>query len=248
MPDAPAVAPPPRPDPVDYLTGRWDGAAVPSGVRGPWPKFSPDGAARPFPGNTIVAHVDPRSDAHAALVALQAALRARPFGHRFAHLPPASLHMTVFEGITEPARGTDRWPEGVPFDAPRDAVTAVLSDRLAGVTLPPLEVRPFELYAGFSVGLTGADAAAEARLRAARDRLAGATGIRRADHETYVFHVTLAYLLTHVEEAEAREIVAEARALFGAFAAHAPLIPLSQAALCDFEDMTAFHPRLPLAG
>jgi hypothetical protein len=232
-----------RPDPVDYLSGRWDGAEVPTGVRPPWPKFAPDGTMLPFPGNTVVAHVPPGSETHAALRDLQDALRDEPFAGRYAVLPPASLHMTVFEGVTETARGTDRWPEGVPADAPRDAVTEALRRRLSGVTLPPLRPRPTGLFAGFSVTLEDDDGG----MRAARDRIRDATGIRPADHDGYVFHVTLAYLLAHVPEEEARRIAQRSEALFAGFAPRVPLVELGPPELCDFEDMGAFHPRLTLS-
>ena len=233
-----------RPSPIDYLTGRWCGGGVPPGVRAPWPKFDVDGSLRRFPGNTVIAHVLPASETFAALFDLQDALRAEPFASRFAYLPPASFHMTVFEGITEPSRGTDRWPEGVPPDAERDLVTATLARRLSGLVLSPLRPRPTGLFAGFSVTLAGADDAAEADLRDARDRLREATGIRRADHAAYVFHITLAYLLTHPPEDEARRIAETSDALFADFAARVPVVELGPARLCDFEDMGAFYPLL----
>ncbi|MEM7565860.1 MAG: DUF1868 domain-containing protein [Pseudomonadota bacterium] len=246
----PYAASPPRPplqvDPIDYLTGRWEEAEVPSGVRSPRPKFTSDGHARPWPGVTIVAHVAPDSDTFAALVAMQDALKAQPFAHRFTYLPPTSFHMTVFDGANETTRGTPAWPRGVAADADWAAVSDTFEERLSGLTLPQLLPASHSLFAGFSLVLTGADAAAEAVLRSTRDRLREATEVVKADHATYVFHVTLAYLLTYVGEAEARDIVTASDALYAEHAPRLDPLPLGPVELCDFTDMHAFHPRLRL--
>jgi len=240
-------APPVAVDPIDYLTGRWEGADSPSGVRPPNPKFTPDGGARPWPGVTIVAHVPPRTEAFAALVAMQEVLMAQPFADRFTYLPPSSFHMTVFDGANETTRGTPGWPGGVPADAPWPQVSDTLAERLRDVSLPTIRPAAVSLFAGFSLRLTGSDASAETELRQVRDRLRGATGVIKADHETYVFHVTLAYLLTYVDAAEAAEIVAAGDAIYAAHAHQLDLLPLGPIELCDFADMHAFRPRLRLS-
>lgn len=244
MPKADAL-----PNPIDFLTGRWpgwDGAQVPDGVRPPWPKFAPDGRVLPFPGTTIVCHVPPESDTHRLLVALQADLKAAPFAEHFTYLPPASLHMTLFDLSNELRRGTPAWPKGIADTASWPEVSDVLAARLEGLNLPRFAPKATTLFGGFSLILEGADPAQERSLRNARDTLRDKTRIFRSDHESYVFHVTLAYPLRFMPQDKAEAVTAFCRSRFETYASALSAITLGPAEMCDFNDMYAFTPRLTL--
>lgn len=221
-----------------YLTGDASRAA-PASIG---TKF--DAAGRPLrdPGNTVICHLDPDGTAHAALRAIQDALRAAPEGTAFTFLPPDSLHMTLFEGVIEHEREAARWPSGLPPDAPVEAVTQALSDRLAGIALPQrFGLRPVALFAGLGLILEGATEADEAALREARDRLAEATGLRKPDHDFYIFHVTLAYPLRFLDPGEAARVVARSEGLLSQHAADLAAISLGPPEWCRFETMHRFE-------
>ena len=235
------------PNPIEFLTGKWagwKGAVMPDGPREPWPKFSPDGAVRPFPGVTVVCHVPPDSASFQALVAIQDGLRSQPFARHFTYLPPSSLHMTLFDLSNEARRGTPAWPEEIDPAATWPTVSDTLAARLEGIKLPAFQPTASQLFCGFSLSLEGQGSAMEQSMRRARDDLRAASRIYRDDHDSYVFHVTLAYPLRFVSEAEAEDIHQHSRSLFETHREALSPLSLGPAEMCDFKDMYAFVPRL----
>ncbi len=176
-----------------YLTGALSGLAKPDAIGR---KFAGDGVPITCPGNTMICHVDPASRGFGALLRAQETLKRGSCADGFAFLPPESFHMTIFEGVIDYDRRAERWPGHLPPDALVPEVTANLAQRLSGLKLDrKLSARPTGIFGGFSVRMTGADDAAEARLRTTRDRLQEACNIHRSDHVDYGFHITLAYNL-----------------------------------------------------
>ncbi|WP_172326777.1 DUF1868 domain-containing protein [Mangrovicoccus sp. HB161399] len=238
-----------RPDPIEYLTGRTrPELSVPPGISQPGGggKFTPEGQLLIWPGNTMICHVDPGSDAHAALADIQAGLKAGPHAGCFTFLPGESLHMTVFQGISGPFANRFDWPGGVDRTATRNQVTAVLKQRLKGIGLPASRrIRALEVFAGHSMTVDGIGPD-EAGLRDTRARLREATGIDPEGYATYTFHITLAYLLRWLSEEEAHEVAALSRDLFARHGARLQDIRLGQVELCNFEHMHHFEPLVRL--
>ena len=234
-----------RPDPHDHLTGRvHPGLPLPPGISDPGKggKFTPEGRLLIWPGNTMICHIDPESDAHAALVEIQQGLKAGPHAASFTFLPAESLHMTVFQGISGPFANRFDWPEGVDKGATRNEVTRVLKERLDGIALPQARrIRALEIFAGHSMTVDGIGPD-EQRLRDTRATLRDVTGIAPAGHETYTFHITLAYLLHWLEERAAREVIALSEALFAEYGPRLQDIRLGPIELCNFEHMHHFEP------
>lgn len=225
----------------DYLTGALEAGPYPASITR---KFTAQGQVLPTPGNTTLCHVDPASPAHGHLTAAQAALMSGPHADAFAFLPPASFHMTIFEGVIDYTRTRARWPEPLPLNASVDAVTALFDQRLRGLELAQsFDVRPVELFAGFSVTMDGIDAAATRLLRDTRDQLRDATGLRRPDHDSYRFHITLGYLLRWLTAAEARDTLALAADVGARLITDMPRLTLGPVEFCSFETMHHFAPR-----
>lgn len=228
-----------RDEAIQYLTGALTGGGRPDAVG---KKFTPQGAPIPCPGYTTICHVDQSSDAFAALVAAQDALKAGPLADAFTFLPPASFHMTIFEGVIDYARSPERWPRHLPLDMPVDAVTEDALARLQGLDLPhSFAARPTGIFAGFSVEMTGADDAAEATLRRTRDRLRAASNILRPDHVDYQFHITLGYLLRWLTRDEAEVVVDLSDTVAEALLQRVAGIALGEVELCSFESMHHFE-------
>lgn len=99
-----------RPDPLRFLTGADTELSRPRAISEPAQggKFTPEGEVLPFPGNTVICHIDPKSDVHAALCEMQDEVQHSDFGAIFTYLPQASLHMTVFQGISPDSPGLAR--------------------------------------------------------------------------------------------------------------------------------------------
>lgn len=208
-------------------------------------KFHPDGTPRLFPGNTIICFVAPTSPIGMAAHAFQAALGQLPIGRKFALLPPASFHMTVMELLCDQVRTPERWSSWLSLDAPLAAIDAFFLERLPAVPAPD----------GLTVCVTGvahpdnlwltlqpADDSTGAALRAYRDAVANATGVRFPDHDTYRFHLSLAYRLIALDPDEEQQLAALVRTWQPRLQAAGNRIALPPPLLTGFDDMTRFVP------
>jgi len=220
--------------------------AYPGGVPS---KFSPDGQVQPFPGNTIVCHLPPSSALHTSLQELYAGLEASPQRQLFALLPPASWHMTVFEGVCDQVRYAAYWPSDLPLDAPLADVTAHFASKLRGWDLgdlaPPYRLRVVgfdPLRTGIGVSLEPATDEDARRIQSLRDRLAEKLGMRFPVHDRYGLHLSLAYFLRYLDEKQEREM----KDFLGAWLeklnqGEGGLVELGAPEFCTFVDMFWFE-------
>jgi hypothetical protein len=211
-------------------------------------KFEPDGRLKRFPGNTILCPVPEGHPAMAPLCAMQAALAASAAGRHLSLLPPSSFHMTVFEGVCDHLRQDGRWPNDA-GDRDLAALTRDFAVLLRREAAPlPIRMRPLQVGGrqGLGLVLEGADAAVERRLRGFRDRASHLLGLRRPEHDSYLFHITLAYFITAPDEAELAALRHAAASATAAFRAALPVFSLPAPSLTTFEDMGAFLPVLTL--
>ncbi len=238
-----------RPDPFDYLTGRLSARPLPPGISlpGQGGKFTTDGHVQRWPGNTFVCHVTRPSAAFDALRSVQECIMRSEFSALFAHLPAPSFHMTVFQGISPGERAPGTWPEGLPDDTSPDDVDSALAERTKDLRLPAFEIAATGLWAMHGVTVAGRTPEAEATLRAARDTLRDATGLRPPGFERYVFHITLCYLKQWLTDGTARDVLALNDEIYAKHADALSEIPLDPCAFCRFESMHAFTPVQTLA-
>ena len=225
---------------ITCLTGQETGLPRPDSIG---QKFTPDGSVLPFSGNTFLCHVDPTSAAHRALCAAQDKLRAGSPAGAFTYLPPASLHMTVFEGVCDAYRSSPDWVKDLPLTLPVAEVTSQFSGRIKDVTLPDhFSITPVEMFCGLGLNVAGASVTDAAALQTSRNALRQATGIHRADFGAYQFHITLAYLLRWLSPPEAEAMVARSNQVLDMLQHDAGAISLGPVEFCQFNDMHAFTP------
>lgn len=235
---------PRRPNEISYLTGRLSDAPLPPWVslEGRGGKFTTDGHVQFWPGNTFICHVDRSSQAFDAICALQAELKTSAFQKFFTFLPPASFHMTVFQGVSPVPKPGARWPDDLAQDFFRDDVTDALLGRIDGIALPQRHrMRVAGLFGGCSLTMEGATKDEEKSLRETRIALRDATGIGFADFDDYVFHITLAYLLEWVPEATARGIATLGAEMADRYRDEIGLVDLGPVEFCNFDTMHHFE-------
>lgn len=209
-------------------------------------RFDAQGRFLPEAGNTVVAQVVPGSATEALLVDLRAALMALPVARHFAFTAVPSYHMTVFEGVIESRRADGYWPADLPLDLTIDAATARMIDRLHGWTpLPGFAMQVTEATP-LGLRLAGATPADEAVARRWRDDLSAALGLRTPQHDSYGFHITLAYVMTPLSAADLPGLRSRMAELTAFVQAAIPVVHLARPAFCRFADMNAFPPVLPL--
>ncbi|RJT40431.1 DUF1868 domain-containing protein [Mesorhizobium waimense] len=198
------------------------------------------------PGNTVVSHLVGGSPSEAVVIEVRERMRGMPDADRLAFTPISSLHMTLFQGIIEYRRRLPYWPQDVPLDTSIDHMTHLYLERLQGFEpCPPLRIRTIGITPN---GLTVAGATAEDEriLSAWRDALAVPFGYRHPDHDTYVFHITIAYQIRRLADERApawQDLFDDCLSLFER---EAPVIELRPPAFCSFKDMNHFEELLAL--
>jgi hypothetical protein len=214
-------------------------------------KFSAEGLVQRFPGNTTLCRVPDDSPLLPGLRAVHAAISSHPYFSKRIHLlPPASWHMTVLDGVREKECEPGMWPPGKEKQPLAECTNEFtqrlrqLGPELAEEGLAPpylMRVRGFDpAVVGIGLEIEGATAGEEKRMRRLRDRLADTFGFRAPNHETYGFHISIAYLLRHIDGEDREE-------LNRVFAEHLPAVQrefeLGPVEFCTFENMYTF-PRL----
>jgi hypothetical protein len=155
--------------------------------------------------------------------------------------------MTILDGVREKECEPGMWPPGKEKQ-PLLECTKEFAQRLRQLGLelgkeglaPPyqMRVRAFDpAVVGIGLEIEGATAEEEKRMRRLRDKLADTFGFRAPNHERYGFHISMAYLLRHIDGEEREE-------LNKVFAQHLPAVQrefeLGAVEVCTFENMYAF--------
>ncbi|ODS54568.1 MAG: hypothetical protein ABS40_14085 [Agrobacterium sp. SCN 61-19] len=195
-------------------------------------------------GNTVVCHLAEGSDAAAAINDARARFTQMPGADKLAFTAASSLHMTLFQGIIETRRELPYWPSDVPLETPIDDMTGLFIDRLA--RFEPGDAFAMEVTHATPNGLTldGVNDRDRAILKDWRNRLADLLGYRHPDHETYVFHITFAYMIERFDDRTMAAWVPFLDDIAKDIRARAPVITLRPPAFCAFDDMNHFEELL----
>lgn len=195
-------------------------------------------------GNTVVCHLVEGSETEAAIHAARQRFLDMPGADKLAFTAQSSLHMTLFQGIIETRRAQPYWPQDIPVETPVDDMTAIFMDRLAG--FHPGEAFAVEVIHATPLGLTVGPVTERDRviLKDWRDRLADLLGYRHPDHETYVFHITFAYMIERFDDQTMAAWVPFLEAVEKDIRERAPVIELRAPAFCAFDDMNHFEELL----
>ena len=180
-------------------------------------RFYEDGSPRRFPGNTVVADVTPEVSAYPVLNAIRRRLEEEGYGNELILMPGESYHMTFLQGINDQNRTPDRWPVALPLDASMREADAFFQNAVLRAGLPGRVKMKFNSI-GLSencviIRLDPADEEQNRILRSFRDRAATQLGHFIPGHDSYRFHITLAYVRVVPEGERAqrlREILDEA--------------------------------------
>lgn len=209
-------------------------------------RYDAEGRFLPEPGNTVVCHLVPGSPSEAAIIRARARIMALPGADRLAFTPVESLHMTLFQGIIEYRRRQPYWPEELPLDTPIDDMTALYRERLKFFEPgPPFAVAPVGLTP-LGLIVAGAIDGDRGALATWRDRLADCFGYRHPDHDSYVFHITFAYMTGWLDDALAETWETALAEALDDLRRGAPVIDLAPPAFCEFRDMRRFEKLMVL--
>lgn len=162
-------------------------------------KFNKDGSPRKYPGNTIIADVEPSNPAYPVIRQLKVKLSEGDLGKAFIFMPEDSYHVTIIRGMNDYVRQPEYWPSALPLDAPMTAVDDYFEEKASVVKAPERIHMRFDRVKiddyDVRICLTPWDQAQDEELRAYRDQVADQIGLRLPGHDTYTYHITLAYML-----------------------------------------------------
>jgi len=172
-------------------------------------KFNKDGSLRPFPGNSIVCQLDESSLQHVLISALLVEMAGASFSDAFALLPPESLHMTLFDLICDEIRVQANWSSLIPLDCSLEEADKILNGLQSQVEKPEnlrMSFHHFELEKTIGTVLVPADDESSVALYTYREELSKVTGIRHPNHDTYFYHISMAYILRNLSETEKSDL------------------------------------------
>lgn len=207
-------------------------------------RYTADGIFTAEPGNTIVCNVQPGTETQAVLFDIRDRFRARPDAAKLAFTAPESLHMTLLDGTLMGRRLPAHWPASVSLDASHAEMDAFFLAQLRAFTPGPrfnveaVDVRPTGLRVD---GVTPDDRQV---MRDWRNRLSDVMGFRHPNHDSYDFHLTIAYPVAWFDDADLpawQDLFDQALVdLRG----RAPVLELRAPAFCHFDDMNLFQELL----
>lgn len=209
-------------------------------------KFYKDGSVRQFPGNTVICFADPEEQPYQLAEWAQQEILKQPYGHKFAMLPPSSFHMTVFELLCHDIRTASHWSSHLALDAPLAETDEFFIDAFAKVPVPDnFQMHFSELNVGtggLSFYLDPIDEAMNLKVRGYRDALSEVTGIRAPNHDSYAFHISLAYRIIKLTDEEEAQLKQFADKLSLQIAETFGIFDTGKPTLTFFDDMFAFLP------
>lgn len=195
-------------------------------------------------GNTVVCHLVAGSESAAAILEARTRYTTMPGADKLAFTAPASLHMTLFQGIIETRRALPYWPGDVPVETPVDDMTGIFMDRLAHFRAGQAFAVEVKHATPLGLVVDGVSDGDRAVLRDWRNRLADLLGYRHPDHETYAFHITFAYMIERFDDAMLSAWIPFLEEVAADIRRRAPVIELRAPAFCAFDDMNHFEELL----
>lgn len=213
-------------------------------VVGEGKKFSADGTPNKFRGNTIICDVPAESRLGACASELARRVSAMSFASSVALLPPSSYHMTIMSLLNEAKRNASSWSKFLGLEVPIEEGDLFLMSALAPVRFPAeIEMRYRGLHANGSlrIELAPATSVVAESLASFRDEVAVVSGVCRPDHDSYVFHVSVAYRLAALSPAECEEFLGVLQEFDRGMTATG-IFQLAAPTLAFFSDMHNFRP------
>jgi hypothetical protein len=214
-------------------------------------KFAADGGILPFRGNTIICRIPAGSALFQAMAEIEQDMQSRSFGHRYAFLPPASYHMTVFNGANDKVRCYPCWPTDLPEGATMEECNEHFAQKLLSfdldIELPiRVQVGAVNFQKGGSVRLAPVSEQENRKLRRLRNRLRNLLHCERPNQHNYEFHASISYLVEPPSSDEIVEIQMQRAHYMAKLMRAAPIIELGAPEFCTFENMSCYERKFYL--
>jgi hypothetical protein len=204
-------------------------------------KFYHSGKPLPFPGCSIISKIPLNSDLFCEIKLLQLKYKDLSPEKAYTYLPETSFHMTLFDCCNVNTVNTPYWPKNIVDDNNYTKIAYILSKRIKKYIFPDkFDLKLKKLFGGYSIILEGNTKKDEKIIRDCRNKLSDLLGIRFENHDTYTFHITLAYILRNLKGDEIKKLIKTNSRLREIFINNFPIIQIEKPVLCTFENMYEF--------
>jgi len=204
-------------------------------------KFDHNGKPLPFPGCSIICKIPIKSDLFCELKLVQLKYKELSPEKAYTYLPETSFHMTLFDCCNVNTVNTQYWPKNIDSEKNYNNIAYLLSKRIKKYIFPEkFDLKVKKLFGGYSIILEANTKNDEKIIRECRNKLSELLGIRFKNHDTYIFHITLAYILRKLKENEMENIIKTNSRLLETFIQKFPIIRVEKPVLCTFENMYEF--------
>ena len=219
------------------LKGELKGYPVPGAEH----KFDHNGKPLPFPGCSIISKIPLNSDLFYEIKLLQLKFKDLSPEKAYTYLPETSFHMTLFDCCNVNTVNTPYWPKNIVENNNYTKIAYILSKRIKKYIFPDkFDLKLKKLFGGYSIILEGNTIKDEKIIRNCRNKLSDLLGIRFENHDTYTFHITLAYILRKLKDDEIKKLIKTNSRLQDIFIKNFPIIQIEKPVLCTFENMYEF--------
>jgi len=162
-------------------------------------KFNEDGSPRHYPGNTVISDVFPENKVYPIIRYLSEQLKQRKLDTLFILLPEDSYHVTIIRGVNDQVRNKEFWPPDLPLNASMHEADNFVKASVESVEAPDAFKMRFKHLliddADFRICLEPANYIEDTKLRDYRNKVAQRLGLWLPGHDSYIFHITMAYTL-----------------------------------------------------
>lgn len=152
--------------------------------------------------------------------------------------------MTLFDLVCDQVRTPEHWTAKLDLDTPLPEVDRCFADLLKDYPFPTRINMALADFSPTGLQLRPATDAEANLLTQVRNELSILTGVRHPNHDRYIFHITVAYVLQELTQEEKDEFAAFRLKLLEEWSKPLRTFTLGRPLYVLFEDMGEFAPDL----
>ena len=211
-------------------------------------KFAKDGSYQHFEGNTIICKVKPDCSFYQVASTVSQKIQMTSPARSYTFLPQESFHMTMIQGVCDVDRSVELWSKYLSLDAKLEETDLFFTNEFSKANPFP-EIKMVFDYIDISkniiiIRLKPEDEKSREKLKEYRNHLANLLGIQFPDHNTYGFHLSIAYQIwenTMADDMELKQLIAD---LNEKFTISLPTFVVPNPVLTYFKSMEYFSEKL----
>jgi len=207
-------------------------------------KFRENGMPERYPGVTVITNVEKDNPAYPVIHSVYRKLDTEDAEKTFIFLPEDSYHITVIRGFNYFVREDEFWPAGLNKDVTMADADTYFAEKVSPIRYPRDRIHmKFESLkideSDVRICVKPFDEAEERCLSDYRDRVADAVRLKLPGHDSYVFHVTVAYI-RYVPEGKMKQALSDKVTAVNEYLKRQEPFFVSPPAVAYYDDMLHF--------